>query len=264
MDESRAGESPHEYGPRVHLHSDPHMLALLARIGAPDTRPPLLFHLLRAAYGSLLSRAAAAEFPRAEVEVDTRMKRVTPRGVWRGCTVDPKSRVVIANVMRAGNVPSLVCYEELTALFDPDQVRIDHFYLSRRSDEHGHVVGVDSAGSKVGGAIDGAVVVIPDPMGATGRTTAEVVRAYRERDLGDPRALIALHLIITPEYIRRVSEEAPEVRIHAGRVDRGMSSPEVQAEIPGRRIAEESGLDEAGYIVPGAGGLGEVINNAWV
>ena len=45
--------------------------------------------------------------------------------------------------------------------------------------------------------------------------------------------------------------------------DRGLSTPEALAERPGTLWAEERGLNESGYIVPGAGGLGEVLNNSW-
>jgi len=35
------------------------------------------------------------------------------------------------------------------------------------------------------------------------------------------------------------------------------------ATIPGERWDEEKGLNERHYIVPGAGGLGEIINNSF-
>lgn len=264
MENRHVSEMYHRYGPRVHLHSDPYVLSLLARIGSPEVHAPAVLNLIRSTYRSILGRALACSMPTAEIQSDTRMNSVTPLGVWSGRAFDPATRVVIANVMRAGNVPSLVCYEELTALLDPSQVRIDHFYFSRVSDEDGKVVGVESAGSKVGGAIHDSVLILPDPMGATGRTTVETVEAYRERDLGTPKLILALHLIITPEYVRRVLEEAPEVIVHAGRIDRGTSPKDVLQSVPGARIEEERGLNDVGYIVPGAGGLGEVINNAWV
>ena len=34
--------------------------------------------------------------------------------------------------------------------------------------------------------------------------------------------------------------------------------------VPGTFWEREKGIDDRGYIVPGAGGLGEVINNSWV
>jgi hypothetical protein len=51
--------------------------------------------------------------------------------------------------------------------------------------------------------------------------------------------------------------------VYTARVDRGMSPPEVQAAPPGARWAEERGLDDEDYIVPGAGGVGEVLNQSW-
>ena len=70
-------------------------------------------------------------------------------------------------------------------------------------------------------------------------------------------------MIATPEYLTRVLEFDPELRVVTARVDRGTSPPDVLAETPGKRWSEERGLDEHGYIVPGAGGLGEVLNNSW-
>jgi uracil phosphoribosyltransferase len=38
----------------------------------------------------------------------------------------------------------------------------------------------------------------------------------------------------------------------------------VLSTVPGTFWDEERGLDERHYIVPGAGGVGEILNNAWV
>jgi hypothetical protein len=43
-----------------------------------------------------------------------------------------------------------------------------------------------------------------------------------------------------------------------------MSPPEVLRSVPGTYPDRERGLNEIQYIVPGAGGLGEVINNVFV
>ena len=112
--------------------------------------------------------------------------------------------------------------------------------------------------------VEGATVLIPDPMGATGGSLCEVLRMYREDVPGPARRLVAMHLIVTPEHIARVSREAPDVQIYAVRVDRGLSAPDVLDTVPGERHAEERGLNDHQYIVPGAGGLGELMNNSWV
>ena len=45
---------------------------------------------------------------------------------------------------------------------------------------------------------------------------------------------------------------------------RSLSPPDVLACVPGERWAEEVGLNDHHYIVPGAGGLGEIMNNSFV
>jgi hypothetical protein len=52
--------------------------------------------------------------------------------------------------------------------------------------------------------------------------------------------------------------------IYALRLDRGLSSASVLSTVPGTHWDDERGLDEHQYIVPGAGGVGEILNNAWV
>jgi uracil phosphoribosyltransferase len=73
-----------------------------------------------------------------------------------------------------------------------------------------------------------------------------------------------MNLIVTPEFLRRVTTDVPDAIVYALRVDRGLSAPDVRASVPGERWDEERGLNDSQYIVPGAGGVGEVLNNAWV
>ena len=67
-----------------------------------------------------------------------------------------------------------------------------------------------------------------------------------------------------PEYLSHVTSHYPEVIVYALRLDRGLSTPKAINSIPGTYWNEERGLNEKQYIVPGAGGLGEVINNSYV
>jgi uracil phosphoribosyltransferase len=64
--------------------------------------------------------------------------------------------------------------------------------------------------------------------------------------------------------VRKVFREEPDVIIYAYRVDRGLSPPDVLAKVPGEEWDRERGLNDHDYIIPGAGGLGEVLNNAEV
>jgi hypothetical protein len=52
--------------------------------------------------------------------------------------------------------------------------------------------------------------------------------------------------------------------VYALRLDRGLSPAHVLDTVPGTLWDEERGLDDHCYIVPGGGGLGEVLNNSFV
>jgi uracil phosphoribosyltransferase len=259
----KLSEIEHRYGPRVHILSSPVALSLLAKLGHPATRQPDVNYLVRMLYDRLFDCAADTLFPKIESAVETRMRASHPEAVYRGEIIDPETPAVTVDLARAGTFPSHLCYEKLNHLLNPDRARQDHFYIARATDASGHVTGVTVSGSKIGGPVDDAVVLFPDPMGATGGTIVEVYRHYTERVGGKPRLLAALHLIVTPEYLRRVRAECPELHVFALRLDRGLSAPEVLREPPGLFWDRERGLNDHQYIVPGAGGLGEILNNSW-
>ena len=72
-----------------------------------------------------------------------------------------------------------------------------------------------------------------------------------------------LPLIATPEFLKTVLGFDERIHVVAGRLDRGMSPQDVLESPLGTRWAEESGLDQDDYIVPGAGGVGELLNNSY-
>ena len=96
----------------------------------------------------------------------------------------------------------------------------------------------------------------------TGSTILGVLDQYREH-FGEPARVIALPMIATPEYLKAVLDNSERTVVYTLRVDRGLSDPEVLASVPGTHWDRERGLDETAYIVPGAGGMGEVLNNSW-
>ena len=95
-------------------------------------------------------------------------------------------------------------------------------------------------------------------------TVTRVIAEYDAATYGRPAKIVAVHLIVTPEYVRHVTKAHPDVAVYALRLDRGLSPADVLAAVPGERWDEERGLTDHHYIVPGAGGLGEVINNSFV
>jgi tetratricopeptide (TPR) repeat protein len=89
----------------------------------------------------------------------------------------------------------------------------------------------------------------------------EELRSALSTDPGYAQAYGMLGLVYMDMNDRSRAEESFQ---RALRLDRGMSPPEVLTTMPGERWAEESGLDERQYIIPGGGGFGELMNNSWV
>ncbi len=265
LDERPAfGRLPHAYGDNVHLLADPWALSLLARLCAPDCDPREAHALLDACV-QILIQAASEQLPRRVIHAPTRMIATEPRATFAGSILDPDARAVIVDVARGGIVPATWFQRALMQVLRPTAVLVDHVYLQRTADPStGAVTGVNHAGSKIGGPVDGATVFVPDPMAATGASLAYVLDVYRRLPPGPPRRIVACHLIVTPEYLARIARDAPDVAVYALRLDRGLSPDDVLATLPGARWDEERGLDAHSYIVPGAGGIGEVLNNAWV
>lgn len=260
----RPPEIEHRYGPNVHLLDDPAAWTLLARVCDKGTQQPELGHLVRRLYEHLALAVFAAELPRARLDVPTRMVASSPEAVVRSTGLAPHTRVVTVGIARAGTVPSQVVYELLNELLDPACVRQDHLFMSRTTDAAGHVTGAAWHDAKIGRDVDGRVVLFPDPMGATGASMTSAMDHYKTRLEGTPARCIPIHLIVTPEYLRKVLTAHPDARVYALRLDRGLSPADVLATAPGTRWDEERGLDDHQYIVPGAGGVGEIMNNAWV
>jgi uracil phosphoribosyltransferase len=260
----RPPEIEHRYGPNVHLLDDPLAWTLLARLCARDTQQPEVGRLVRFLYEKLAHAVVAAELPRARLDVPTRMVTSSPQAVVRCTGIAAQTRIVTVGIARAGTMPSQVVYDLLNELLDPSFVRQDHLFMSRTTDAQGRVTGATWHDAKIGRDVDGRIVLFPDPMGATGSSLISAMEHYKTRLEGKPGACITMHLIVTPEYLRNVLRAHPDTRIYALRVDRGLSADEVLATVPGARWEEERGLDDHQYIVPGAGGVGEILNNAWV
>jgi uracil phosphoribosyltransferase len=258
------GELRHRYGENVHILADVYHLSLLATLSCNETTQPEINHLVTALYRDLVATVLARELPTVEVATPTRMIAHTPQGVYRGRVVDPKTRVVCVDIARAGMLPAQVCFDALNHVLDPAGVRQDHLIMNRVTDAQGQVVGARIFGEKAGGAVGDQILVFPDPMGATGSSFLKAVGYYHNLPGGPPSKLITMNLIVTPEFVRNVRAAQPDAVIYAFRLDRGLSPSHVLATEPGTHPELERGLNDHQYIVPGAGGLGEVINNVFV
>jgi uracil phosphoribosyltransferase len=257
-------EIEHYYGDTVHILSDPHIRTLLARLCNWSTEQPEINRLVNEIYRGMLAIALGSEFPRKTTEFKTRMYPYTQNGFFSGEVIASETTAVTVAMARAGIIPSGICFDQLLHFLEPSRVRQDYFHIGRVTNEKDEVTGAHIASCKIGGSIDKAMVVIPDPMGATASSVCEVVAYYNCKVEGTPLKIVTVHMIITPEYIRRMLEECPEVIIYAARLDRGESDKDTLVTVPGTHIDKEFGLTKEGYVVPGAGGLGEIMNNSFV
>jgi uracil phosphoribosyltransferase len=258
----------HLYGEQFSLVSSPVTQTLLARLCHEDCRQPEMNRLVEVLYRELLIHLMNSQFPSQDYHIETRMKVAEPKASLEFQGIDQDLKAVVVNLARAGTYPSHVVFEFLHHFLSSENIRQDHIFASRKTDAHQSVVGTDLGLAKMGKSLNGALVVIPDPMGATGNTICETLQFYKEREKkGEAGAatsrFFCLHLIVTPEYLKKVNIEHPDAHILALRVDRGLS-PDFVLQAPlGKFWDQEKGLNKHQYIVPGAGGFGELMNNCY-
>lgn len=257
-------EVSHHYGPQVHLIDNPFLAGLLAKLCSPQSFQPEINRLVELLYTHLISVVVNQEFDKELFKAPTRMTALHPKIELEGTRIASSQKAVCVNLARAGTFPSHLCYDFLHMALKPENIRQDHIFAARLADAQNQVTGAQFSGLKIGGDVDKAHVLIPDPMGATGNTLVSAVDYYKNQVGGKAKKFIALHLIITPEYLKKVLKAHPEVVIYALRLDRGLSSEAVLRTPAGQLWDQEKGLNDQGYIVPGGGGFGEIMNNSFV
>ncbi len=254
----------HFYGDQFRLIRSPFLSGVLARLCAPTTFQPDINRFVEILYTQMINTVLDAEFPTQDFTAETRMTPLYKDGILRGENIISSQKTVVVNLARAGTFPSHICYHQLHYAIQGGKIRQDHIYASRMTAANDQVIGTKIGDAKIGGDIDKAIVLIPDPMGATGGTLDAVLHHYKKHVGGVADKFIAMHLIVSPEYLRKISATHPDLKVYALRVDRGLSSPQVQKEPLGRKWDQEKGLNDKGYIVPGGGGFGEIMNNSFV
>ena len=254
----------HFYGDQVHILNDPYLSSMLTRLCEPHTHQPTINELVHFLYTDLIRVVLNREFPLKKVKVPTRMTEKHPKQFLEAEVLDKEQKTISVNLARAGTFPSHICYSALNYILNPENIRQDHVIAARQVDDKKRVTGTSLEGSKIGGDIDKSIVLFPDPMGATGSTIVSAVDFYKKNVEGTAKKFIALHLIITPEYIKALKDTHPELIIYAVRLDRGLSKPDILKTVPGEKWSDERGLDDTHYIVPGGGGFGEILNNSYV
>ncbi|MGZ3726382.1 MAG: uracil phosphoribosyltransferase [Pseudobdellovibrio sp.] len=254
----------HHYGPQFNLIENTYLESLLTRLCLPETTQPEINRLIEKLYSGLIQAAVNKFVPQVRQNFKTRMSEVHPEAVLSAQTFDTSTRAVSVNLARAGTFPSHICYDFLHTVLPAENIRQDHIFAARLTDNSHKVTGTHLGSYKIGGGVDKALVFFPDPMGATGGTLVSAIDYYDQNIEGRAQQFIALHLIVTPEYLNKVLKHSEKIQVFALRVDRGLSDPDVLKAPLGLHWEREKGLNERQYIVPGAGGLGELLNNSYV
>lgn len=254
----------HHYGPQVCIYDKPNLLSVLATLCLPETVQPLINQYVHYLYSQMLAEVLNNEFSHQIQSVKTRMSKDHPESLLHTAILDKNQKAVCVNLARAGTYPSHLCYEQLHLFLNQENIRQDHIFAARMTNDNYQVTSTHLDGFKIGGDVDQAIVMIPDPMGATGTTVISTIEHYKKKVPGKAKKFIAMHLIVTPEYIKKVLHFHPDIKIYALRVDRGLSPQKVQDADPGLYWEQEKGLNSKDYIVPGAGGFGEIMNNSFV
>ena len=214
-------------------------LALLAKLGQPETMQPEISRIIEELYHNMFGTIADQELVTEEKTLKTRIYAQDKRGVVKCRIFKKNQKIVVADVIRAGIQPSHQFYIKLAGILDPKKVRQDHI-MSQRIETKKGVTGTSLMGSKIGGSVNNTIVFIPDPMGATGGSIAEVVAHY-QKHYGNPKKFVVVNLVATPKYLKRLEKIKAEVHVYAARVDKGLTKTD--------------------FIYPGLGGVGEIVNN---
>ncbi|MEK6628169.1 MAG: uracil phosphoribosyltransferase [Bdellovibrionota bacterium] len=254
----------HHYGSQFNLINNIYLENQLTRLCLPETKQPEVNRLVKKLYLGLIEAVVNRCFPREIQLYKTRMSEAHPKALLTAQSFNQTTKAVTVNLARAGTYPSHLCYEFLHDVLPADNIRQDHIFAARATDESQKVTGTFLGCYKIGGSVKNSFVIFPDPMGATGGTLTSAIDHYEKNIEGPAQSYIAIHLIVTPEYLKKVLNHSKKIQVFALRVDRGLSPEEILKSPLGLNWDQEKGLNEKQYIVPGAGGLGELLNNSYV
>lgn len=252
----------HQLGENVYILDDIYSFSLLAQLSSVETKQPAINNLVRELYKVLLNNVVTCFFPKIEKKIDTRMLAYDSHGTFNCNVIDPQTKVIVTDIARAGMIPGQICFDSLNNYINPDNVIFDHIMASRDISSENKNVNTVLAGMKIVPEFADGFILIPDPMGATGSSVTKIINIYKK--MHKNIKIITMHLIITPEYVKKMKEEHNDVIVMSIRYDRGLSSEKVLNAPMGKYFDEEKSLTETKYILPGAGGLGEIINNNYV
>lgn len=203
---------------KVHILDHPlirHKLAII-RNKETDTKQ---FREIIKELATLMAYESFKDVPTQQIEVETPLEKTVQ-------TVVKENSIAIVPILRAG----LGMVDGIISLFPA--AKIGHIGLYRDEETfepHEYYC-------KLPANIEEKVVMVVDPMLATGGSACDAIKLLKKRGC---KKIKFLCIIAAPEGVKKLSEEHPDVEIYVSTLDRG--------------------LNEHAYILPGLGDAGDRI-----
>ncbi len=203
---------------QVHLIDHP-MVQHKLTIMRDKSTPSNIFRQLLYEISLLMGYEITRDFPMEDVEVETPLERATLKKI-------AGKKVAIVPILRAG----LGMVDGLRDLIPV--ARVGFIGLYRDEETHKPVPYY----CKLPKGVDKRLVILTDPMLATGGSACDAIDLVKQKGCQDIRLMC---LVAAPEGIKMVQEKHPDVDIYVASIDRQ--------------------LNENCYILPGLGDAGDRI-----
>jgi len=167
----------------------------------------------------LMAYESFKDVPTQEIEVETPLETTTQ-------TVVKENSIAIVPILRAG----LGMVNGILSLFPA--AKVGHIGLYRNEE----TLEPQEYYCKLPVGIEEKVVMVTDPMLATGGSASDAIKMIKKRGC---KKIKLLSIIAAPEGVKKVAEDHPDVEIFIATLDRQ--------------------LNEKGYILPGLGDAGDRI-----
>ena len=167
----------------------------------------------------LMAYESFKDVPTQEIEVETPLEKVKQ-------TVVKENSIAIVPILRAG----LGMVDGILTLFPA--AKVGHIGLYRNEE----TLEPQEYYCKLPVGIENKVVMIVDPMLATGGSASDAITMIKKRGC---KKIKLMSIIAAPEGVKKVAEDHPDVEVYVSTLDRC--------------------LNEHGYILPGLGDAGDRI-----
>ena len=204
--------------PNVHILDHPLIRHKLAIIRNKDTDTKQFREIIKE-LATLMAYESFKDVPTQEIEVETPLEKTMQ-------TVVKENSIAIVPILRAG----LGMVDGILTLFPA--AKVGHIGLYR--DEE--TLEPQEYYCKLPSHIDEKVVMVVDPMLATGGSACDAIKMLKKRGC---KRIKLMSIIAAPEGVDKVAKEHPDVEVFVSTLDRQ--------------------LNEHGYILPGLGDAGDRI-----